>query len=288
MTAKIASAPISWGVIEVPNWGVQLEPSRVLTEMSELGITATEFGPEGFLPADAERRVRVLSEYGMQAVGGFFPSVMFRADEDPLPAIEKELEAYVAAGATVLVLSADTGQEGYDDRPELTEAEWDTLLTNLDRAVDAAANVGVTAVLHQHMGTVVQTPEETERVLNGSKIGLCLDTGHYALGGGDSLALLEKYADRVAHVHMKDVSFEIADRVKAGEIDYREGVRQGMYQALGAGDARVREVVQALKGANYSGWYVLEQDYVVENDADADRALDDARRSVAFIKEETA
>ncbi|MGO1661195.1 MAG: TIM barrel protein [Canibacter sp.] len=288
MTAKIASAPISWGVIEVPNWGVQLEPSRVLTEMSELGITATEFGPEGFLPADAEGRVRVLSEYGMQAVGGFFPSVMFRADEDPLPAIEKELEAYVAAGATVLVLSADTGQEGYDDRPELTEAEWDTLLTNLDRAVDAAANVGVTAVLHQHMGTVVQTPEETERVLNGSKIGLCLDTGHYALGGGDSLALLEKYADRVAHVHMKDVSFEIADRVKAGEIDYREGVRQGMYQALGAGDARVREVVQALKGANYSGWYVLEQDYVVENDADADRALDDARRSVAFIKEETA
>ncbi|MGO1571394.1 MAG: TIM barrel protein [Canibacter sp.] len=288
MTAKIASAPISWGVIEVPNWGVQLEPSRVLTEMSELGITATEFGPEGFLPADAEGRVRVLSEYGMQAVGGFFPSVMFRADEDPLPAIEKELEAYVAAGATVLVLSADTGQEGYDDRPELTEAEWDTLLTNLDRAVDAAANVGVTAVLHQHMGTVVQTPEETERVLNGSKIGLCLDTGHYALGGGDSLALLEQYADRVAHVHMKDVSFEIADRVKAGEIDYREGVRQGMYQALGAGDARVREVVQALKGANYSGWYVLEQDYVVENDADADRALDDARRSVAFIKEETA
>ncbi|MGO1435893.1 MAG: TIM barrel protein [Canibacter sp.] len=288
MTAKIASAPISWGVIEVPNWGVQLEPSRVLTEMSELGITATEFGPEGFLPADAEGRVRVLSEYGMQAVGGFFPSVMFRADEDPLPAIEKELEAYVAAGATVLVLSADTGQEGYDDRPELTEAEWDTLLTNLDRAVDAAANVGVTAVLHQHMGTVVQTPEETERVLNGSKIGLCLDTGHYALGGGDSLALLEQYADRVDHVHMKDVSFEIADRVKAGEIDYREGVRQGMYQALGAGDARVREVVQALKGANYSGWYVLEQDYVVENDADADRALDDARRSVAFIKEETA
>jgi inosose dehydratase len=285
MSAKIASAPISWGVIEVPDWGLQLKPERVLREMTELGITATEFGPEGFLPADPQGRVDTLRAYGLQAVGGFFPSILHKQDEDPIPAIEQELEAYVAAGANVLVLSADTGLGGYDERPQLSDAEWATLLNNLDRAVAVAENMGVTAVLHQHMGTLVQTPEETRRVLNNSKIGLCLDTGHYALGGGDSVELLATYADKVHHVHLKDVSFAVANRVKSGEIDYREGVRQGMYQALGAGDARVREVIESLEKSGYNGWYVLEQDYVLAMESDAERAYEDAKKSIEFIRE---
>lgn len=293
MNARIASAPISWGVIEVPDWGLQLDRDRVLSEMVSLGITATEFGPEGFLPDAPADRARVLADAGLSAVGGFFPAVLHKSAEsgsadDPLPAIERELEAYVAAGATTLVLAAATGAEGYDAAPELSDAEWQTLFENLDRAQRAAAAVGVVATLHPHLGTVVETPEAVTRVIEGSSIGLCLDTGHFTLGGGDPVDLVKQHADRIVHAHLKDVSIAAAERVRAGEIDYREGVRSGMYQALGEGDARVGEIVEALVAAGYDGWYVLEQDTVVENEEDAARALENARKSVEFIRQAVA
>lgn len=284
MTARIASAPISWGVIEVPDWGLQLDRDRVLAEMRSLGVTATEFGPEGFLPDAPEERARVLAESGLRAVGGFFPIVLHDAERDPLPAIERELAAYVAAGADTMVLSAVTGRDGYDEVPELAEEEWTVLLANLDRAQAAAAARGVVATLHPHLGTVVESPAAVARVVAGSRIGLCLDTGHFTLGGGDPVALVAEHADRIVHAHLKDVSLAVAARVRAGEIDYREGVRQGMYRALGDGDARVAEIVAALRDAGYEGWYVLEQDTVVEDEAGARRAFADAQRSVEFIR----
>lgn len=284
MNVRIASAPISWGVIEVPGWGLQLGRDRVLAEMVSLGVTATEFGPEGFLPDAPAERAAVLAEAGLTAVGGFFPLVLHQADQDPLPAIARELEAYVAAGAGTMVLSAVTGADGYDGASELSDGEWHTLLTNLDRALDAAAAVGVVATLHPHLGTVVEAPDAVARVVAGSRIGLCLDTGHYTLGGGDPVALVQQHADRIVHAHLKDVNLDVAARVRAGEIDYREGVRQGMYQALGAGDAHISEIVAALRDAGYGGWYVLEQDTVVESEEDAVRAFENARRSVEFIR----
>lgn len=288
MNARIASAPISWGVIEVPGWGLQLDRERVLGEMVSLGITATEFGPEGFLPDAPAERARVLADAGLSAVGGFFPIVLHRADEDPIPAIERELEAYVAAGASTLVLSAVTGEDGYDGAAALTEDEWQTLLTNLDRAQRAAAAVGVVATLHPHLGTVIEAPDAVARVLAGSTIGICLDTGHYTLGGGDPVALVRDHSDRIVHAHLKDVSLAVAERVRAGEIDYREGVRIGMYQALGQGDAKVDVIVAALAESGYGGWYVLEQDTVVESEEDAARALENARLSVEFIRDAVA
>ncbi|RGE20720.1 sugar phosphate isomerase/epimerase [Leucobacter sp. wl10] len=288
MNARIASAPISWGVIEVPGWGLQLDRERVLSEMVGLGIEATEFGPEGFLPDAPAERAEALASAGLRAVGGFFPVVLHRSDEDPLPVIERELEAYVAAGAGTMVLSAVTGEDGYDRAADLGEEEWATLLANLDRALDAAAAVGVVATLHPHLGTVVESPRAVERVVAGSRIGLCLDTGHYTLGGGDPVAFVRQHADRIVHAHLKDVSLDVAARVRSGGIDYREGVRQGMYRALGAGDARIGEIVEALRDAGYGGWYVLEQDTVVESEEDALRALENARRSVAFIREAVA
>lgn len=145
--------------------------------------------------------------------------------------------------------------------------------------------MGVTATLHPHMGTLVQTPEETERVLAGSTIGLCVDTGHYTLAGGDPLDLVRNHPDRVAHIHLKDVDLSVARRVAEGEFDYREGCRRGMYQALGDGDAKIADIVAGLRDAGYGGWYVLEQDTVLDTEDDAARAYEDARRSSEFIRE---
>lgn len=281
-TPRIAAAPISWGVCEVPGWGHQLAPDRVLTEMAALGLAATEFGPDGFLPADPAERAAVLAEYGMVAVGGFVP-VRLHTD-GAVAAAESHFPAFRAAGADTLVLAAATGADGYDIRPELTAGQWRTLLANLDAIAARAADAGLTATLHPHVGTLVENGAEVERVLDGSTVGLCLDTGHLLVGGVDPVALSRSAADRIAHVHLKDVDATLAAAVRAGTVPYSRAVRDGLYRPLGAGDVDVRSIVAALAG--YPGWYVLEQDVVLaaEPAPDAGPAADVAT-SLAYLRE---
>src|SRR6476659_152377 len=222
---KIAGAPISWGVCEVPGWGHQLTPERVLAEMRDVGMSATELGPDGFLPSDPAALTALLNSYGLRCVGQFAPVVLHDADHDPLPDIAASLVAFLACGADVLVLAAATGADGYDARPTLGDRQWATLLANLDRLAEAAADRGVLAVLQPHGGTMVETRDEVDRVLNGSAIRLCLDTGHLLIGGTDPLALARQVPERIAHAHLKDVDAAVAAQVHDGDLTYTEAVR---------------------------------------------------------------
>ncbi len=282
---KIAAAPISWGVSEVPNWGVQLPPERVLHEMAELGFSATEFGPLGFLPDAAEQKAVLLAGYGLRATGGFVPVVLHDPGHDPVPEVQAELASYGPAGASVLVLAAATGVDGYDSRPELDEAGWATLLGNLDRLQQAARDLGVLAVLHPHVGTMIETSADLDRVLAGSTIPFCLDTGHLFIGGTDPVAFAAAHSDRIAHAHLKDVDLALARTVQSGERTYYDAVIAGMYRPLGQGDVDVRSILRSLAGSGYDGWFVLEQDNVLSELPAAGRGpIDDARQSVAYLR----
>ena len=266
LAERIAAAPISWGVCEVPGWGWQHQPPTVLTQMRDLGIAATEFGPDGFLPDDPQAKAATLAEYGLAAVGQFVPVVLHDPGVDPLRVVEAAMAGLVAARATTVVIAAATGAQGYDARPELDDAGWATLLANLDRIADAAAAQGLTATLHPHVGTMVESGEETDRVLAGSRIGLCLDTGHLLIGGGDPVRVAQEHPERIAHMHLKDVDLAWARKVQDGSASYTEAVAAGMYVALGAGDVDVAAIVRSLEDAGYQGWYVLEQDTILAGD----------------------
>jgi inosose dehydratase len=282
--ARIAGAPISWGVCEVPGWGYQLGPDRVLAEMREVGLTATEFGPDGFLPAQPDAMARVLADHGLQAVGGFTPLLLHVAAHDPVPEVERLLQGYDASGAEVLVLSAATGAEGYDSRPVLDDDQWTVLLANLDRLAALARERGVRAVLHPHVGTVVETGEEVRRVLDGSSISLCLDTGHLLIGGTDPATLAAQAPERIAHVHFKDVDARLARRVKDGRLTYTQGVRDGMYRPLGSGDVDVPAIVGSLRARGYDGWYVLEQDTILTEEPRGDGPVADVWASAEHLR----
>ncbi|HWD45888.1 MAG TPA: TIM barrel protein [Actinomycetota bacterium] len=283
-TDKIAGAPISWGVCEVPGWGYQLGPERVLAEMREVGLTATELGPDGFLPAQPAAMTRVLDHHGLRAVGGFTPLLLHVADHDPVPEVERVLQGYDAAGAGVLVLSAVTGAEGYDSRPTLDDGGWRTLLANLDRLATLAAGRGVRAVLHPHVGTMVENGDEVRRVLEGSGISLCLDTGHLLIGGTDPAELAGQAPERIAHVHFKDVDGRLARRVQDGRLTYTQGVRVGMYRPLGQGDVDVPAIVGSLQGRGYDGWYVLEQDTILTGEPRGDGPVADVWASAEHLR----
>jgi len=281
---RIAGAPISWGVCEVPGWGYQLEPDKVLAEMRELGLAATELGPDGFLPADPDELAATLDEYGLEAVGGFTPVLVHEAGHDPVPDIAGLLDAYIAAKAEVMVLAAVTGVDGYDSRPELDDDGWKTLLTNLDRLHDAAADRGIRAVLHPHVGTMIEKKDEVNRVLDGSKIPLCLDTGHLLIGGTSPLELARDAADRITHTHLKDVHADFAARVQSGELTYTQAVAQGMYTPLGTGDAEIAGVVKHLVDQGFEGWFTLEQDTILAGEPEGEGPVGDVRTSVAYLR----
>lgn len=282
--ARLAGAPISWGVCEVPGWGHQMPADRVLAEMAGLGLAATEFGPDGFLPDDPARRAAVLAGHHLRPVGGFVPARLHVAGHDPVPELRQVFAVFAATGAGTVVLAADTGLTGYDRRPDLDAEGWSRLLGNLDRVGAAAAERGLTACLHPHVGTLVESGEEVDRVLQGSTVPLCLDTGHLLIGGSDPAELARAAPTRVAHVHLKDVHAGLAARVGAGELTYTEAVARGIYRPLGRGDVDVAGVVGALEGGGYRGWYVMEQDTVLTAEpAPGAGPVADVRAGLAYL-----
>ncbi|WP_030173929.1 TIM barrel protein [Spirillospora albida] len=284
---RVAGAPISWGVCEVPGWGHRMEPARVLAEMRAAGLAATEFGPDGYLPRGPAERSALLDGHGLRPVGGFVPAVLHDPGHDPLPGVHAALDRFgVERSRTglVLVLAAVHGGDGYDARPGLDASGWAALLANLDRIAAQAASRGVRATLHPHVGTMVERPDEIQRVLDGCGVQLCLDTGHLLIGGTDPGELAAAFPDRTGHVHLKDVDAALAGKVRTGGTTYTEAVRGGLYRPLGTGDVNVAGIVFSLENGGYDGWYVLEQDTALDGEPPPGSGpVNDVRASVAFL-----
>ncbi len=218
-------------------------------------------------------------------MGSFFLAVMHDPDSDPIPAVEAELAAFEAAGGSYLILAAASGAEGYDDRPELDEAGWRVLFDNLDRIREVCAARGVTACLHPHWGTMVQNADEIDRVLRNSSVGLCLDTGHITCGGGDPVGIVAEFAGRVSIVHAKDVRKDLADKLLTGELTWSEGIKAGMFTPIGAGDIDFAAIVGGLDAAGFDGYYVLEQDIMIDAEpAPGGGPIDNARASLVALQ----
>jgi inosose dehydratase len=277
----IAGAPISWGVSEVPGWGHQLRPERVLAEMRELGLTATEAGPDGFLPDDPAALRDCLAAYELELASGFTPLVLHADWRAPLDAVARR---FAAAGAGVVVLAASTGQDDYDARPVLSSRDWRHVLQALEDAQGVVGEHGLGVALHPHYGTLVQTPDEIERVLDGCSVPLCLDTGHIVLGGGDPVALARAAGERIAHLHLKDVDAKLAARVADGSLGFSRAVRDGVFLPLGCGDIDVRAVLEPMREACYAGWYVFEQDAQLAAEPEpGEGPRADVARSLAYL-----
>ncbi|WP_037358300.1 sugar phosphate isomerase/epimerase family protein [Amycolatopsis orientalis] len=286
MTAKIrvAAAPISWGVCEVPGWGRVLDAPAVLGEMAGLGITATELGPPGYLPREPAELKKLLESHRLELVGGFLAVPLHENAEAAIAEAEDSAALFAACGGEMLVLAAATGLDGYDERPRLTDAEWSTLVRTAGKIRDAAATHGLKTVLHPHVGTHVETEAEVERFLADSDLQLCLDTGHLLIGGADPVALAQRHPRRIGHLHLKDVRGELADAVRAGELPYAEAVAKGLYVPLGEGDVDLEAMVRSVAEAGYDGWYVLEQDTALSDDSPADRPGRDVAASLSYLR----
>jgi inosose dehydratase len=241
----------------------------MMDEFVEAGYDATEWGPG--MPEDAAELKRALDARGLRMVGafvglGFRDPERYEAEMARAMAIVERLHA---TGGTMLIVAEGgddrrRGEAGHvDDSRGMTDDQWRNLARGLHDVADRIAPLGMRVVFHNHVGTYVETPAETARLLDETdptKVGWCLDVGHLAYGGGDALSMLPAYGDSVAHIHLKDVDGDILARAKAGEWSFGTALKSYIFPALGRGIARIPEVVRTLIDRGYGGWFVLEQD----------------------------
>ncbi|MDQ6743074.1 MAG: TIM barrel protein [Candidatus Dormibacteraeota bacterium] len=262
--SRVAGAPISWGVCEVPGWGWQMPADRVLHEIRALGLEATELGPPGFLPLDGQALQARLAASDLRLVAGFLAVELHLVDGRAwLETLAGAARGLAGAGAEVLVLAAAGGGAGYDHRQRPGPAEWRRLASGVAAAREVAEAEGLALAFHPHVGTLVEGGEDVSSLLQLTDADLCLDTGHLAVAGVDPLTVVEAAAGRIRHVHLKDVDARLAEQVRTGGVAYGAAVAEGLYRPLGSGSVDVAEVVRRLEAAAFPGWYVLEQDVML-------------------------
>jgi inosose dehydratase len=282
---RLAGAPISWGACEVPGWGVMPNPEVVLAEMAQLGMRGTELGAVGFLPEDPDTLNALLRRHGLVLVGGFVPLVLHEPELGETAELAVKFARLMAQAGGHMFVAAAVQDLDWSTPQDLDDDSWVRLGAHLREIETLAADAGMTVALHPHAGTLIETAEQVERALEVVDVGWCLDTGHLVIGGVDPVHFAGEHGDRIVHVHLKDVDAALAAEVRAGRRSLLDATRDGLFLPLGRGDARIAEVMEALRAHGYGGWLVLEQDTAITGDEPtvAGGPMRDARESIAFL-----
>jgi inosose dehydratase len=168
----------------------------------------------------------------------------------------------------------------------MSEEEWPIFLANLQRLEGIVGEAGLQTALHPHWSMAIEDGRDVERLLDASDVGLCLDTGHLYLAGTDPVSVARMAPDRVLHVHLKDVDAASAEKVRSGEVPFRQAVIDGLFTPLGAGGVDIEGVIRTLEGDGFRGWYVLEQDVSLPAEpAPGAGPKADAVESVDFLRQ---
>jgi inosose dehydratase len=266
---KLATAPVNWNNADVTDYRPWIPYPALLDEMVTAGYNATEWGMN--MERDAAKLLADLQQRNLQILGGFV-GLELRNREKRDREILRALEIgrfFQSIGAPYLI-AADSGDDrrrseaGHvDPNGALTKDQWNSLATGLNDLARELAPMGIKVVFHNHVGTYVETEPETARLLEETDPALvswCLDCGHLAYGGGDTLRALEQYGNRVGYVHIRDVDGQVLQKSRENGWSFAQALKSYIFAPLGEGIARVPEVIDSLRQAGYTGWVVIEQD----------------------------
>lgn len=260
---RIGANPICWSNDDLWDIGGNISLEQCLTEARDVGIEGMEKGHK--MPANGPELKKLLADYGMVFVSGWYSTFLLERDADAeFAAAQDELKWRKEAGAEVLVVCEctrtvhGTQTAPLGTRPVMTDAEWAIFLPRMTRFAELVKGYGLEVVYHHHMGTVVQSPEEVDRFMAGTgpAVKLLLDTGHMTWAGGDAVEMAKKYAKRIGHIHTKDVRTAIAQKALSENWSFLNAVLEGVYTVPGDGSVDYVSLFKALP--DYSGWVVIE------------------------------
>ncbi len=296
MQVRIATAPVSWGVLmkDTPN----VPPySQVLDEIQEAGYVGTELGPYGYLPFDVPKLRDDLERRGLTLTSAF-TIFNFLAGQDDETVYREALETaqvlsamgcdYIVLSDVLFVVEHRGGRAGRI-RPEdsLSGAEWDQAAKNVNAFAKVVhEELGMKCAAHPHVGGYLETEFEIDALLERADpelVGLCFDMAHIAYGGGDPVAVLDKWRNRTWYLHIKECDGRVREEVIGRGGDYYDGVSSGVFPELGKGTVDWQGINRILHEMDFDGWGTVEQDILPEMGADA---MESARGNRAFLRQE--
>lgn len=290
---KLGIAPIAWTNDDMPDLGKENTFEQCVSEMALAGFTGSEVGNK--YPKDPEVLKKALELRGVEICNQWFSSFLITK---PFEEVEAEFRAQLAflkaMGSKIIGASEQSySVQGQMETPVfghkyvMNDEEWDQLCTGLNKLGKIAKEeYGISLTFHHHMGTVVQTAEETERLMAGTDpeyVSLLFDSGHFAYCGEDPVAMVTKYVNRIKHVHLKDIRPDVVEKVKADDMSFLAGVRAGAFTIPGDGCVDFPSIFKVLEEADYEGYMVVE----AEQDPAKANPLEYAIRARKYIAENT-
>ncbi|MGM0777958.1 MAG: myo-inosose-2 dehydratase [Bacillota bacterium] len=287
---KLAIAPIGWTNDDMPELGAEVTFEQCISEMALAGFSGSEVGNK--YPRDIDQLKKALSLRGLEIASAWFSAFLTsKPFEETAEAFKEHRDFLHEMGAKVIVVSEQGNSiQGkmesplFENKPVFSEEEWVLFLEGIQRLGELAAEKGMKVVYHHHMGTGVQTTEEIARLMDetdSEKVSLLYDTGHLVFSGEDHLKLLNKYMDRIHHVHLKDVRANVAAKVREEKTSFLQAVKDGVFTVPGDGQIDFKPVFKALSEAGYKGWFVVE----AEQDPAIANPLEYALKARKYIRE---
>ncbi|MCE9664897.1 myo-inosose-2 dehydratase [Halomonas sp. M5N1S17] len=265
MTVRLGINPLTWTNDDMPSLGGDTPLETCLSEGKQAGFSGFELGHK--FPRDPAILGPILDNHGLSLVSGWYSGeLLTRSAEEEIEALKPHLHLLKSLGAKAMVFCEVTHcihgerETPLSHSPRLSEEGWQTLIPRLNQVADYCLEQGVQIAYHHHLGTVIETPGEIERLMEEtrSSVGLLLDTGHLVGAGGDPVVAQRKYADRIVHVHCKDIREEVLADVRNRDLSFLDGVLNGMFTVPGDGYIDYVPLFQGLKASDYTGWVVVE------------------------------
>jgi len=265
MNVSIGINPITWSNDDLPGVGGDISLETCLRDTAAAGYDGIELG--GKFPRDAERLAPMLEKHGLSLVSGWYSGHLLQQDAaDEAGDLRDHLNLLKQMGCTVLIFAevtscihSDIGARA-SRRPEMGKEKWSSFAERLSELARMTADDGVLLNYHHHMGTVVQSAEDIDRLMESTSddVRLLLDTGHALYAGVDPAAIARTYGSRIAHIHCKDVRSGILERSLNRDSSFLEAVLDGVFTVPGDGCVDYPAVLSAVDEAGYEGWLVVE------------------------------
>lgn len=265
MSVRIGINPLTWTNDDMPELGADTPLAICLSEGKQAGYAGFELGNK--FPRDPHVLGPILADYELRLVSGWFSGKLLeRSVEEEIAALQDHLNLLKSLGATAMVYCEVTGcVHGERDtpvskRPVLAAEQWAALGQKLNKVADYTLAQGVKIAYHHHMGTVVQTEADIDNLMANTSeaVGLLLDTGHLTYAGGNPVAVQQRHATRINHVHCKDIRRDVLQDVLNRDSSFLNAVLAGVFTIPGDGCVDYPSIFKGLKAADYAGWLVVE------------------------------
>lgn len=286
---KLGIAPIAWTNDDMPDLGAENTFEQCISEMALAGFTGCEVGNK--YPKDTAVLKKALDLRGMQICNAWFSTFLTtKPYEETEAEFIKHITFLKEMGAKVVGISEQghsiqgTDKSIFDDKYVMNDEEWELLCTGVNKLGKVAKDMGITLTFHHHMGTVVQTAAEIDRLMENTDpeyFNLLFDSGHLAYCGEDYMYILKKYVNRIKHVHLKDIRPDVIADVKANGESFLQGVRKGTFTVPGDGVIDFEPIFRVLADNNYEGYVLVE----AEQDPAIANPFEYAKKARAYIAE---